>query len=83
MKMSIEIDELVQDHEKRIKAMEVSSARLDERLDNLVKSTANLKWSIWSITFLLLLAVIYGAIGKEGFNQVTKSSPTIQQVQCK
>lgn len=75
--MSIEIDELVQDHEKRLTAIEVSSARLDERLDNLVKSTANLKWSIWSITLILLLAVVYGAIGDKGFNQVTNTIPQV------
>lgn len=77
--MSFEIDELVQDHEKRLTAIEVSSARLDERLDNLVKSTQNLKWSIWSITLILLLAVVYGAIGDKGFNQVTNAIPQVSK----
>lgn len=75
--MGIEIDELVQDHEKRLTAIEVSSARLDERLDNLVKSTANLKWALWSVTVVLLLAVVYGAIGERGFNQVTNAIPQV------
>lgn len=76
--MSIEIDNIVQDHEKRLAKIEVSSARLDERLDNLVKSTANLKWSIWSITIILLLTVVYGALGKDGFHAVTNTTPTHQ-----
>lgn len=78
--MSIEIDDIVQDHEKRITGLEVSGARLDERLDALVKSTNNLKWGMFCFSFLMLLALIYSAIGPNGYKQVTSTvAPIIQQ----
>ena len=58
---------------ERVTMLEISSAKLDERLSALVSSTSNLKWSLWSITLLLLLTVIYGAIGYRGFNQVANT----------
>ena len=58
---------------ERVTMLEISSAKLDERLSSLVSSTSNLKWSLWSITLLLLLTVIYGAIGYRGFNQVANT----------
>ena len=59
--------------DERVTMLEISSAKLDERLSALVSSTSNLKWALWSITLLLLLTVIYGAIGYRGFNQVTNA----------
>ena len=59
--------------DERVTMLEISSAKLDERLSSLVSSTSNLKWSLWSITLLLLLTVIYGAIGYRGFNQVANA----------
>ena len=59
--------------DERVTMLEISSAKLDERLSALVSSTSNLKWSLWSVTLLLLLTVIYGAIGYRGFNQVTNT----------
>ena len=59
--------------DERVTMLEISSAKIDERLSALVSSTSNLKWSLWSITLLLLLTVIYGAIGYRGFNQVTNA----------
>lgn len=73
---SDKLDEL----DDRITKIEISSAKLDERLNALVSSTSNLKWALWSITFLLLLTTIYGAIGKDGFNSVTNTyTPAITQ----
>lgn len=66
---SDKIDEL----DQRVTAIEINEAKLDERLSALVSSTSNLKWALWSITILLLLTVIYGAIGYRGFNQVTNA----------
>ena len=71
--------------DERVTMLEISSAKLDERLSALVSSTSNLKWALWSITLLLLLTVIYGAIGYRGFNQVANTysdmhnPPIIQQ----
>ena len=59
--------------DERVTMLEISSAKLDERLSALVSSTSNLKWALWSITLLLLLTVIYGAIGYRGFNQVANA----------
>ena len=66
---SDKLDEL----DQRVTQIEINSAKIDERLSALVASTSNLKWSLWSITLLLLLTVIYGAIGYRGFNQVAKA----------
>ena len=66
---SDKIDEL----DQRVTAIEINEAKLDERLSALVSSTSNLKWALWSITLMLLLTVIYGAIGYRGFNQVTNA----------
>ena len=66
---SDKIDEL----DQRVTAIEINEAKLDERLSALVSSTSNLKWALWSITLLLLLTVIYGAIGYKGFNQVANA----------
>ena len=59
--------------DERVTMLEISSAKLVERLSALVSSTSNLKWALWYITLLLLLTVIYGAIGYRGFNQVTNA----------
>lgn len=66
---SDKLDEL----DQRVTQIEINSAKIDERLSALVASTSNLKWSLWSITLLLLLTVIYGAIGYRGFNQVANA----------
>ena len=59
--------------DERLTRLEINEAKLDERLSALVSSTSNLKWALWSITLLLLLTVIYGAIGYRGFNQVANA----------
>ena len=69
--MNIELDEMVQDHEKRITNIEVSEARLDERLNALVQSTNNLKWGMWAFTFVMLLTMVWQLLGREGFKDVT------------
>ena len=66
---SDKLDEL----DQRVTQIEINEAKLDERLSALVSSTSNLKWALWSITLLLLLTVIYGAIGYRGFNQVANA----------
>ena len=79
LKMSIEIEGMIQDHEKRITKIEVGEARLDERLNALVQSTNNLKWVMWAFTLLMLLTIIYQAIGSKGFKDVTSTvAPLVQ-----
>ena len=76
--MSTQLADKVEDHEKRITKIEIDDARLDERIDGLASSTNNLKWCVWGFTFLCLLALIYGALGDKGFNQVIKAQPQTQ-----
>lgn len=79
--MSIEIDEMVQDHEKRINKIEIDGARLDERLDALVSSTNNLKVGLWIFSAIMLLTMVYQILGKEGYKDVTSTvTPIVQQV---
>lgn len=79
--MSNTIEDRVDDHEKRITNIEVSEARLDERLNALVQSTNNLKWGMWAFTLLMLLTIIYQAIGPKGFKDVTSTvAPMVNQV---
>ena len=78
--MSIELDEMVQDHEKRITNIEVSEARLDERLNALVQSTNNLKWGMWAFTFVMLLTMVWQLLGREGFKDVTGTVFPAQQM---
>lgn len=78
--MSIEIEDKVENHEKRITTLEISNGRMDERIEGLTSSTNNLKWCVWGFTFLCLLALIYGALGANGFNQVIKAQPQIQSM---
>lgn len=75
--MSIDLQDKVEEHEKRITRIEIDGARLDERLDSLVKSTNNLKWSMFAFSFLMLLALIYQAIGPNGYRQVTGTAASI------
>lgn len=57
--MPVDIQDKVDDHEKRITKIEIDGARLDARLEALVSSTNNLKWGLFCFSFLMLLALIY------------------------
>ena len=76
--MNAQLEDKIEDHEKRITKIEIDEAGLDERIDGLASATNNLKWCVWGFTFLCLLALIYGALGANGFNQVIKAQPQIQ-----
>ena len=82
--MSLELDNLVQDHEKRITKIEVSEARLDERLDALVSSTNNLRIGMWVFSLIMLLTMVWQILGRQGFQDVTGAvglTPTQTQAQ--
>ncbi len=68
-----DIENTVSEHEKRLTTLEVSSARLDERIDSLVRSTDNLKKSVWGFSFIMLLTIVYMALGKAGYKDVVGS----------
>ena len=56
--MSIQLDDIVQDHEKRINKIEIDGARLDGRLDALVSSTNNLKVGLWIFSAIMFLTIV-------------------------
>lgn len=79
--MNIQINEIVQDHEKRINSLEVNSGRMDERLKELVKATDNLKKSTWGFSLIMLLTIVYLLLGRQGYKDVTGTLIPIQQNQ--
>ena len=78
--MSLELDNLVQDHEKRITKIEVSEARLDERLDALVSSTNNLRIGMWVFSLIMLLTMVWQILGRQGFQDVTSAVGLTQTI---
>ena len=82
--MSLELDDMVQDHEKRITKIEIDDARLDERLDALVSSTNNLRIGMWVFSLIMLLTMVWQILGRQGFQDVTGAvglSPAQTQTQ--
>lgn len=71
------ITERVDDLETRVRGIEVDSAKLDARLDALVSSTNNLKWGVWALLLICVLALIYGAIGKDGLFAVRDAAACV------
>lgn len=61
----------------RMMALEKSHLVQGEQIKTLFRSTKLQFWSIWGMTMLMLLALIYGACGSNGFNAVTKAAETI------
>lgn len=78
--MSIELENIVEDHEKRINALEINSGRMDERLKELVRATDNLKKSTWCFSLIMLLTIVYLLLGKQGFHDVTGTILPTQQI---
>lgn len=65
--MSIQLENKVEDHEKRITTLEINGGRLDERIDALTKATENLKKTTWGFSLIMLLTIIYLLLGRQGF----------------
>lgn len=55
----------------RVRTVEVQQARLDEQIKTLFKSSQTMYRTICIFFLILLLAVVYGALGSKGFNAVT------------
>lgn len=62
------------DLRERVHALENSQGRFEEQLKTLFKSVSTLYRVFLVACLLLLLTVIYGAIGQHGFNAVTHSA---------
>ena len=79
LKMSIQLEDKIEDHEKRITTLEISNVRMDERLSSLVRATENLKKSTWGFSLIMLLTIIYLLLGRQGYKDVTGTFIPIQQ----
>lgn len=66
-------EEKLDNHETRISRLEADEGRLDERLAALVRSTDSLKKVNYCFTLLMLLAILYMAIGRQGYKDVVGS----------
>ena len=80
--MSAQLEDIVENHEKRITTLEISNGRMDERLSSLVRATENLKKTTWWFSLLMLLTIIYLLLGRQGYKDVTGTLiPTHQTVE--
>ena len=79
LKMSEQLEDKVENHEKRITTLEISNGRMDERLSSLVRATENLKKSTWGFSLIMLLTIIYLLLGRQGYKDVTGTFIPIQQ----
>ena len=79
LKMGIQLEDKLENHEKRITSLEISNGRTDERLSSLVRATENLKKTTWGFSLIMLLTIIYLLLGRQGYKDVTGTFIPIQQ----
>lgn len=58
----------------RMVALEKSQLVQGEQIKTLFRSSRLQFWTVWGITIILLLTVVYGALGPSGFNAVTTTA---------
>lgn len=65
----------------RVTAIEKESATHDAIQDEQLRTLFNIvkvqSRIAWAFAFVMLLALIYGALGPNGFNAVTKAAPNV------
>lgn len=59
---------------ERVEQLEKTSVKFDQQLRTLFNSTQVILKIVCIAGFLMLLALIYGALGQRGFNAVTRAS---------
>lgn len=62
----------------RMMALEKSQLVQGEQIKTLFRSSRLQFWTVWGITIILLLAVVYGALGPRGFNAVTTAASQME-----
>lgn len=72
-----ELERAVDDHDKRLDALEKTDAVHDVKLELLTKQVRLQMLTVWGAFFLVLLALIYGALGPDGFRAVTHEAKAI------
>ena len=58
----------------RVTDLEKGAARFDEQIKTLFNSVSRLYYVTVIFGLLMLLAIIYGAVGQRGFNAVTSAA---------
>ena len=58
----------------RMMSLEKSQLVQGEQIKTLFRSSRLQFWTVWGITIILLLAVVYGALGPRGFNAVANAA---------
>ena len=61
----------------RVTDLEKGAARFDEQIKTLFNSISRLYYVTVIFGLLMLLAIIYGAVGHRGFNAVTSAARTV------
>jgi len=61
-------------HSEQIKTLFATTERQGKTIDTI---TARLVMAVIGVLLILVLAVVFGAIGKEGFNAVTRAAPKL------
>ena len=65
----------------RVEQLEKNSVKFDEQLRTLFNSTRTIFWTVCFAGFLMLLSLIYGALGHRGFNAVTNEASRFSDYQ--
>ena len=66
------------DLRNRVTVLETNAARFDEQIKTLFNSVSRLYYVTVIFGLLMLLAIIYGALGQRGFNAVTSAARQTQ-----
>lgn len=62
----------------KVNDLERRDAKRDEQIKTLFNASRFQFWAIWSMALILLLTVVYGAIGQSGFKAVTTAAQELQ-----
>lgn len=62
----------------KVNDLERRDAKRDEQIKTLFNASRYQFWAIWSMALILLLAVVYGAVGQTGFKAVTSVAQEFQ-----
>lgn len=65
---------------EQIKTLFTTTAELKESLHESYKLVKGLLWFGGVVLILAVLALIFGALGRDGFNAVTRAAPGITEV---
>lgn len=69
-----ELREEMKQHDKRLDQLEKTDAVHDAKIDALARQAKFQMITQWAAFFLVLLALIWGACGPQGFNAVTTAA---------